>query len=328
VDTAFWNPRLTTDANGRAHFRFRMPDSLTRWRITGRAMNAAGTVGQRTAFIRSEKAVYAKWTSPDWLREGDEPIVSLALFNQTRSEQTIELSAQGGGLDHSEQLTLKPGINFKALPLAKGDTRPATLTLRQGGRVIDSLEVPLHHEPLAWTSPHSLALELQGAETPLALPADATNVRLRFIASADAQLARVADDLITYPYGCVEQTASRIIPLALAVQGMGSDASPQAGRLRQRLYTQRFRLAQMAGPNAAFSWWGNMAGDDPFLTAYAYYADWLASRSLGLTLRSTIAPQRRDGGMNSHRCHQPQMMPPPGGAVSYTTVAITTMVSS
>jgi uncharacterized protein YfaS (alpha-2-macroglobulin family) len=279
VDTAYWNPQLATDASGHARFSFRMPDSLTRWRITARATDNSGVVGQRRAYVRSEKPVYVKWTSPDWLRSNDQPIAAVALFNQTQADQAVEFAAA----DSRQNLSLKPGINFTTVSLAKIAAGPLTLSLRQNGKLVDSQEVPLQREPVAWLEPHSLAIEAKAGENPLTLPADASHVRVRFASAADALFARSADDLIEYPYGCVEQTASRLIPLTLAAQAMGSEAPGSAG-LRQKLYSERFRLAQMAGPNAVFGWWGDMTGEDPFLTAYAYYADWLAGKALGLTL--------------------------------------------
>ena len=283
IDTAYWNARLQTGADGRARFSFVMPDSLTRWRLTARGLDAAGTAGQAVAWLRSEKPVFAKWTSPDWLREQDAPQASVALFNQTSADLAVELVASGA-VEKREKLVLKPGANFMPLALDAGAAgKPLQLTVLQDGKPVDRLETRLRREPLDWSSRHTLAVEVRDRQTPIRLPADATRLRLRFAASADAQLARIADDLIDYPYGCVEQTASRLIPLTLAAQSLGDSEGP-AGLLRQRLYSQRFRLAQMAGPHAVFGWWGDLTGEDPFLTAYAYYADWLAGRTLGLVL--------------------------------------------
>jgi uncharacterized protein YfaS (alpha-2-macroglobulin family) len=47
VDTAAWQPELVTGADGKARFTFKMPDSLTRWRITARAIADDGQVGQK-----------------------------------------------------------------------------------------------------------------------------------------------------------------------------------------------------------------------------------------------------------------------------------------
>jgi alpha-2-macroglobulin len=285
VDTAYWQPALRTDARGQARFTFVMPDSLTRWRITGRAFTADGIVGQRTAQLRSARDLYVKWTSPTWMRQGDQPIASIAVFNESDREQIADLQVSGPGVAHTERLTLKPGATYVALPLAAmvgdGSIRVA---LSRNGKEADALETRFQRLPAAWRTPHSLVLELKDAATPLALPADARNVRMTFAPTAAAQFGRVIDDLLEYPYGCIEQTASRMIPLSLAIEALG-DAPPQVGdRLRQQLAGQRLRLAYMAGPKAMFTWWGSETTGDPFLTAYAYYADWLAVRALGLEL--------------------------------------------
>jgi alpha-2-macroglobulin len=283
VDTAAWRPSLRTDASGHARFTFVMPDSLTRWRITARAMSADGTVGQRTANVLSEKALYAKWTSPRWQRKGDLPIATIALFNQTSAPREADLSISAPGLEATRHLTLRPGATFVAQPIGAitGDGA-VRLTVSAAGKVVDSLETPLERIPPGWRSPRTLVLDVKGPRVPLPLPADARSVRVRLASSSAAQFSRVVDDLLEYPYGCVEQTASRMIPFALAIESLGPEAGPLTDRLRQQLNGQRTRLAYMAGPKAWFTWWRSEGAEDPFLTAYAYYADWRAARALGI----------------------------------------------
>jgi hypothetical protein len=156
------------------------------------------------------------------------------------------------------------------------------VTLREKGAVVDSLETPFSRIPARWTNPQTLVVDLQGAATPLALPADAVDLRVRFAASAPAHFSRVIDDLLEYPYGCIEQTSSRMIPFALAIEALGPEATPLADRLRQQLNGQRLRLAYLASPRSWFTWWGASETEDPFLTAYAYYADWRAVRALAI----------------------------------------------
>jgi alpha-2-macroglobulin len=282
VDTALWLPRLATDAQGRAHFRFTMPDSLTRWRLTGRAMEARGNVGQQQAWVRSDKPFYAKWTSPAWQREGDQARAAVALFNQTGRDAKVEWQAQGAGLERKETVTLRPGVNFVTLPVtAAAGAAAVGLTLRQDGRVVDRLDTPLQQWPVAWRSPRSQVLDLGAGDTALKLPADATRVRVSFAQDAAAgHFNRWMEDLIDFPYGCVEQTASRMLPLALALQSLSPAQQPLAPLLMQRLSTARLALAQMAGPQAQFGWWGRGMADDAFMTGYAYYADWRATQAL------------------------------------------------
>ncbi|MFG6488356.1 alpha-2-macroglobulin [Roseateles sp. BYS78W] len=287
VDTAAWEPRLHTDAAGKARFTFRMPDSLTRWRLTGRAMAANGLVGQQTAWVRSDKAFYAKWTSPDWQRLGDQADASLALFNQGQQPGSVEWTAQGAGVQQQGKLTLKPGANFVTLPL-KAEALGAqdlTITLRADGKVVDTLAQRIKRVPVGWSSPRELVLDLSAGAAQLALPADARNVRVTLATDpAAGAFSRWVDDLVDYPYGCVEQTASRMLPLSLALQSLSAAQQPLAPQLTQRLSTARLALAQMAGPEARFGWWGRGMQPDAFLTAYAYYADWRATQALRATL--------------------------------------------
>ena len=120
----------------------------------------------------------------------------------------------------------------------------------------DALETPFSRLPAAWRSPRTVMVDVSGASAPLRLPADARNVRVRLASSSAAHFSRVIDDLLEYPYGCVEQTASRMIPFALAIKSLGRDPHGVGDRLRQQLNGQRLRLAYMAGPKATFAWWG------------------------------------------------------------------------
>ena len=287
-DTALWEPNIVTDKNGHARVTFIMPDSLTRWRITARGMDQSGVVGQNTAYVRSEKPFYIKWTSPTWMRSGDAPNASVALFNQTSQETAVDINLSGVGISYAKSLSLKPGINFMPLPLKAipYDSR-LSFTLSVKGKEVDSLSVPLRIIPSLWQNKYSMNLSLGSKETLLKLPPDAKNIKFQFTDGVNEHFRRMMDDLIDYPHGCVEQTSSRIIPYTLALQSLLADEDEFSEELTQRLYTFRFRLAQMAGPNATFGWWSVPTKEgDAFLTTYAYYADWHASQALKLNLPS------------------------------------------
>lgn len=290
TDTAAWVPTLKTDAEGRARFSFTMPDALSRWRITARALgsgSADGVPGQRTAYVRSDKPLYAKWTSPDWLRQGDTPQLSLAVFNSSNEERKAEVSLSLGGKTESQTAALKRGVTylgFKLPPFA--ERQEAKVEVKEGGKVVDALVTPLTSRPVAWRSPRQQVLPLAGGTVALNLPEDARDLRVSLVGSGAEHFLRIADDLLDYPWGCVEQTSSRLIPLAMVTPLLSPNrgAEGPGGRLWQVLYTQRLRLTALAGPDAVFGWWGRGTEDNALMTAYAYYADWYAARTLGIEL--------------------------------------------
>lgn len=291
-DTAAWEANLVTDASGHAQMSFTMPDSLARWRVTVRATTAQGVVGQTTANVLSDKPLYLKWTGPTHFRSGDQPRLDMVAFNQGKDDIDAQLTVKGAGLALEQKVTLHRGPNVLSLPVETIDNGTVTAQLSRDGKVVDSLETGLSIAPAGWLSQRQISLPLDagGTTLPLPLPADADDLRLRFIDSATSQFARVADELAAYPYGCVEQTSSRLIPLALAAGSYARTGSDVAGGrdatqgIDALLRTERQRLAMLAGEGGVFGWWGDGSGGDPFITAYAYYTDWLASRTLGLDL--------------------------------------------
>ncbi|VVQ18099.1 hypothetical protein PS914_06120 [Pseudomonas fluorescens] len=283
VDTAAWQPELVTDANGKTRFTFKMPDSLTRWRITARAIADDGQVGQKKQFVRSEKPLYLKWSGPARFRSGDKPELGVFAFSQAEKPVAAELVIHYGGATQRVPVTLNNGINYIALPtfaLANGEW---TAELVQDGKTADALAVRLTAAGDGWQVVQSQSLDVTSGDTPLTLPADATAIRLRLDDSAQALFRSALDDLLSYPYGGVEQTASRLLPLSIAYPTLSSNPRIR-DRLRLIMQNSRLRLVQMAGPSASFTWWGMDGEPDAFLTAYAYYADWHASKALGLSL--------------------------------------------
>ena len=92
-DTALWQPNLQTDASGHSKLTFTLPDALTRWRITVRAKDSQGRVGQRVAHITSSQPYYLKWSSPNVWRTGDQMSADVLVFNQTEQSSTMQWQA-------------------------------------------------------------------------------------------------------------------------------------------------------------------------------------------------------------------------------------------
>lgn len=288
VDTAAWEADLVTDAQGKAQLRFRMPDSLTRWRITARAVAADGLVGQRRAFVRSDKSLYLKWSGPTVFRAGDEPTLGLLAFQNGEAEAAVdaELITEWNGQPQTQKVSLSRGASWLPVPRLAMTDGVLKARLQQNGQTVDALEVTLRTDPLAWQALSSRELRPSAASTPLDLPSDAHDIQLQLATGSDALFRGALDDLLEYPWGCVEQTASRLLPLSIAYPLLREGEARVDERLRLSLQTARLRLVQMAGPEAHFAWWGGDTEGDAFLTAYAYYADLHASKALGLSLPS------------------------------------------
>ncbi|MCR7235717.1 alpha-2-macroglobulin MagD, partial [Pseudomonas aeruginosa] len=217
-------------------------------------------------------------------RQGDQPDLGLFVFNQGEQPVKAELLSGPPGSQRSQTLELAKGVNYIPLaqqPLSDGDW---SAELRQDGQVRDRLAVRFNLLADGWQVEQVQNLSLAAASNPLQLPADARDVRLRLADGPAAAYLGNLDDLLEYPYGGVEQTASQLLPLSIAYPALAGGEPRIRDRLRLIMQNSRLRLVQMAGPDAWFAWWGGDVDGDAFLTAYAYYADWYASRALEIQL--------------------------------------------
>src|SRR5262249_32782406 len=148
---------------------FTVPDALSRWRITGRAITSTGSVGQGTAEISSAKDYYLKWTGPTTFRSGDTPTLSLVGFNLGVESRSAVFTAEGLGLHVRQEVELQPGANYLSLPLTaqQGGTIITQLTLQ--GQVVDRLETQVAVVPQGWVTTRSqpVAISDQSQEVPL-----------------------------------------------------------------------------------------------------------------------------------------------------------------
>ncbi|WES70681.1 alpha-2-macroglobulin [Superficieibacter sp. HKU1] len=281
VDTAAWQPSLKTDKQGKAYFTFLMPDSLTRWRITARGMNADGLVGQRRAFLRSEKNLYMKLSMPTVFREGDQPESGVFIFSQ-QDNAAVELVTHFAGQEQRQPLTLHQGANYIPLTQHFQQSGLFNAELLQNGQPQDSISAKLDFIDNAWLVDEQKNVVLTGRDNALDLPEHARNIRLQSSDSVQDIFRNNLDELVDEPYGGVVNTASRLIPLSLAWRALPTHDGAAANDLRQMMQSDRLRLMQLAGPGARFAWWGDSEDSSALLTAWAWYADWHASQALGV----------------------------------------------
>lgn len=275
-DTAYWNPALKTDSDGKAKITFTMPDSITKWRVTARAYSGNFSVGERTVQTESFKSFYHTYVGPKHFRKGDAPVLHFLVFNNTGKESEVEVDLGGSG-----KKTLKVGREPAYLDFdRKWDTDTNLVSeLKAEGTLIDKLATTVAVDDKAWVSEFVLGAGEK-------LPEDATKIRAYPMSTASDKVLSSLDALWEYPYGCVEQTSSRLLPLSLAYTALekGSANQELLPKLQRRIASARGRLVRMAGPDADFTWWGDQTTGNLLLKVYAFYTDFYASRSLGIEL--------------------------------------------
>ncbi|MBI5280408.1 MAG: alpha-2-macroglobulin, partial [Candidatus Solibacter usitatus] len=294
-DTAYWIADLRTGADGRAEALVTFPDSLTTWRATARGVTRDTRVGSALQRTIVRKNILVTIAAPRFLTEGDEIVLPVLVRNYTAAEQKVKVSLQAEG---AAILSQQDGDLIVA---AKGEGRldyrvrvpaseKAVLTAKAlTATESDALEITLPVEPfgLKLVEPVQTRIErpAEKQEYSFTFPSGASPnwraVSVRLAPSVAGAVFGALDYLLTYPYGCTEQTMSSFLPnvvVSQALRDLNLDAAIDRQALDRKVKAGLERLYSFQHQDGGWGWW---RGDesDLFMTAYVASGVKLAAAS-------------------------------------------------
>ena len=233
---------LVTDAQGHAHAEVVLPDNLTSFRIMAVAATTGDRFGGGEASIRVALPLLVLPALPRFARVGDEFEAGVVVHSLTAAQVEVtallsggvELADQSAQSKPSEQS--KPGqlhasveagvakeVRFKLRATAPGK---ATLRFRaSAGSLSDAVEQTIPIQLPVELEAVALAGDLEGTASPDAKPRpgerlvtpkgvrpEIGGLELQLSATALGGLSEGMQQLVDYPYGCIEQMSSRLVP--------------------------------------------------------------------------------------------------------------------
>ncbi|HEV8487860.1 MAG TPA: MG2 domain-containing protein [Blastocatellia bacterium] len=294
-DTTFWQPSLMTGADGKATVEVKLPDNLTTWRATARAVTADTKVGAAIAKVVARKDLILRLETPRFLTEGDTVTLSAIVHNYLESDKSTKISIELTGarlLDPASQTVniAKKGehrIDWRVAANQVGEIKLLAAARTDGES--DAVQLPLEVLPhgLHKTSAESLAITDESAEKTFSLdlpdnahPA-ARVLRIEAAPSTAATLFGALDYLTSYPYGCTEQTMSSFLPNVIVTQALkevkaasirdSNDLPVKVQRGLDRLYAYQH-------DDGGWGWWKDDK-TDPFMSAYVVDGLIMATRA-------------------------------------------------
>ncbi len=293
-DTAFWSPVLTTNEQGEASAQVTLPDNLTTWRATVIAATPATSVGQQKQQILATKPLIARIAAPRFFRQKDRVTLQAIVHNYTEQEQKVAVSLDLTKLEFSKK---EDGKNRELIIPAKGVQsfnfsveapqagKAKVALLAKGSQVNDGVElsipilpygIPDHHysqgriAPGSKDSPTQTQISLQ---VPPSIDLSLSQLKLTLDTTLVGQLLGSLDYLIQYPYGCLEQTMSRLLPaltIAKLYESLGYEDKSLQSKLPLLVKRGLKRVFTLQNNSGGWGWWKN-DNSDPFMTAYALY---------------------------------------------------------
>ncbi len=283
-DTAFWQPDLVTGSDGKATVKFSLPDNLTTWRATARAVSADLKVGSIVDRVLSRKDLILRLETPRFMTEGDVVTVSGIVHNYLDAEKVtqVELNVTGANLLDPPQQTVtitKQGEQRIDWRISASQVGKVTLLAKaKTNAESDGVELPLIVVPvgLKQTRGGAAAIADESAERTfsLDLPANADSqartLRIEAAPSIAGALFGALDYLTSYPYGCTEQTMSSFLPnvvVAQTLKDVKTVSIRATNELPKKVQRGLDRLYEYQHGDGGWGWWKNDK-TDPFMTAY------------------------------------------------------------
>lgn len=287
------------DANGEAEVSLNVPDFNGSLRLM--AVTAAGErFGMQEAEVTVAAPLVVELTTPRFLSVGDSALLALDVHNLAGADQQVKIK-----ITNSDGLVIK-GAEHN-LRLKDQQKRILRIPL-EAGTAMGLTDVQVHIESPLMKLERSFGLQVQ-APTPrqnvlkryTINPGDtlevkdadlggflrqSVNATLAISDKAPIDVRSAVQGLLTYPYGCAEQTTSTAYPHVFiddaAAKQFGLKAYTQAERANM-LDKAIARLGGMQAPNGGFSLWGNVNEYQYWLSAYVTHF-LLDAREQGFTI--------------------------------------------
>jgi len=297
---AYWNAGLRTDANGRCEIEFKLPDSMTSYRIYAVALDRGTAFNSKDRQLKVSREFYLEPALPRFMTAGDKAVLPVAVSNKGSQSGQAEISVV-----EAANLAASPGKNGISLESFTNSVSKLTLEADNGAGeaklvlsgsfkgLTDSISRTLPVNPAAtiinrnlsghFTGTHQIKPDMPKylANMSQAATKGTIHGRLNISTTPWPRLAPALRYLMRYPYGCLEQVSSGIIPLA------GLRSLAREGRLPgySLVDIDKFieggfdKLMKMQRATGGFSYWPSQYSESWWGTQYAVFAMTIAKKS-------------------------------------------------
>lgn len=293
---SLWSGRLKTDANGEAKFNFKIPNYNGKAKITVNVFENDRAV-VKTAYLTVADKVIIKPVYPRFMLEGDTIKIPVRVFNNTQKgvKGLLKVTASGGLNSEIEGFNVDVAPNtskvydFYINAVSTGEKNDLKFEMKVSGKnYYNSVEMPIHTpKGLKVVSYRSETNETEKIVVPDKVYVKGkTEFDLLVSNNYLAALNGEFNELVSYPYGCAEQTSSKLFALLYVEKLINNKSEKGKTILRNRNhYISKAieKLELMQTYNGFFTYWPNGSYVNVYASVYA--ADALYSaKKMGFTV--------------------------------------------
>ncbi len=290
---ALWSGVLHTDSEGKTSATFDIPEF--NGKLVVMAVSSQGELfGSATRDIIVRDNIVLQESFPRFISPRDSFDGLITLFNNTGQTADITVTATPTGplkLAGPASLTIpvEKGREGHAIFRFKADDAPGTISVAvsaTAGSDKSSLHLEMANRPaMPLVTQYGSGTVIPGKPATFALPSDWLATTDQYVLQTSGlpatALAKQVQYLLQYPYGCVEQTTSRVFPL-LYYNDLVKVVEPALfGGHGHEYFVQQgiIRLSSMILPDRSFAFWPGGTYSNSWSTLYASHFLTEASRS-------------------------------------------------
>jgi len=287
LDTAFWSPNVITGNDGEATLTCKLPDNLTTWRATARAISLDTSCGEARNTVLAQQDMLVRLELPRFLVQGDDSVLTAMVHNYTGRDQRVKVRMHAPGLridDRLEQSVYVRNGGSERVDWRVGGSKLGVyqvIVRAEGETAGDAVQLDLpvnpHGEEKRNMQAGVVARALQRRFTVRVrddvIP-EASRLKLRLAPSLASTLLGSVQYLAQYPYGCTEQTTSSFLPdviLSQSMKSLGFGNPKLNAELPDMVSKGLSRLYRFQLEDGGWSWC-EYGSADPWMTAYVCYA--------------------------------------------------------
>jgi alpha-2-macroglobulin len=300
-DTAYWNPSLITNSEGRGQVSMTLPDSLTTWQVDVRGLTVDTKVGETSTQVVSTKPLLVRPVTPRFLVNGDHVQMAAIVNNNTSDRLTVDVKLQSEGfvLDQPDQATHQVEVpangrvrvdwwgtagSAKAADLVFSVTSTGTPVL-QDSTLPTWGQLPILHysAPQAFVTGGILRGETSQQEV-ISLPRTFTpndgGLNLELTPSLAGSLLTALEEMDEFDTASAESITSYYLPNLEVYQSL-SGASLNDPTLTDRVASitesSVHSVLRLQNEDGGWNWWGSApvgsqtAPSDPYISAYVTF---------------------------------------------------------
>jgi uncharacterized protein YfaS (alpha-2-macroglobulin family) len=284
---ATFAPAVRSDANGEAQVAVKLPDNLTRYRVMVVAVDAGRQFGMAEANLVARLPLMVRPSAPRFLNFGDRFELPVVLQNQTDEPMTIDVVVRASNIELTGSAGLRVSVpardrvevRFPAATQSAGTARLQIAAVAGSYTDAATVELPVY-TPATTEAFATYGVIDEGAVfQPVAAPSDVFpqfgGLEINTSSTALQALTDAVLYLVSYPYECSEQLASRVLAVAAlrdVLTAFEAEGLPTSSEMESAVQRDIERLQGLQNADGGFPYWRQGQDSIPFNTIHVAHA--------------------------------------------------------